>query len=358
MLVSPQSTPDSGSEQPVRSDANDTTLSHGHHPDLVAPPVYTTPPPSPRGTRKSQVLVEETTPVKVSATDRKTIRHRPITDPSVEESPPVKMSLKSRFDQTIIDMGAVFVKRHADEFRPGSLQRAEDFFRSHIRDKLIKYPDASRSELLRITQKKTREIYSRLDVKRERSAPDDTVHIKHGLTFEDDTSSNASLSSTITVSSSSDTGHAYETDDEDIIGPIVEGDLVEPDLVEAEVVENAHLVPPLPLDVSGPMRKMLRYVPESAPVFDAGNGALFHTQYLDKGGERIRVAIPGGIVHIRPKSVRIVAQTVTFATRKELTDFLLGRFPFGGVINGKTYSNVALPRAAIRNLPGSVLITY
>ena len=124
-----------------------------------------------------------------------------------------------------------------------------------------------------------------------------------------------------------------------------------------EVVAHAH-IPQLPPDVALPRWSQLRFVPGEARITDAGNGELFHVRFLDKGGIRASVAISGGMVHIRPKSVKIIVQKVSYATRKELTDFLLGRFPVGGIIDTKTYSNVRLPLAVLQKLPGTVLVTY
>ena len=124
-----------------------------------------------------------------------------------------------------------------------------------------------------------------------------------------------------------------------------------------EVVAHAQ-IQQLPPDVALPRWSQLRFVPGDARITDAGNAELFHVRFLDKGGIRASVAISGGMVHIRPKSVKIIVQKVSYATRKELTDFLLGRFPVGGIIDTKTYSNVRLPVAVIKKLPGTVLVTY
>ena len=127
---------------------------------------------------------------------------------------------------------------------------------------------------------------------------------------------------------------------------------------DAQAVVAHAQIPQLPNDVALPRWSQLRFVPGEARITDAGNGELFHVRFLDKGGIRASVAISGGMVHIRPKSVKIIVQKVSYATRKELTDFLLGRFPVGGIIGKTTYSNVRLPVAVLKKLPGTVLVTY
>jgi hypothetical protein len=115
---------------------------------------------------------------------------------------------------------------------------------------------------------------------------------------------------------------------------------------------------PLPLDVALPGSHLMKFVPAKAPINDVGNGALFHQRYLDMGGMRARVAIPGGYMDLRPKSVTIRVQKLSFATRQELRGYIAGRFPVGGVILNKTYSNTALLPAVYSMLPGKVVITY
>ena len=117
-------------------------------------------------------------------------------------------------------------------------------------------------------------------------------------------------------------------------------------------------IPYLPLDVALPRGHRLRFRPDPSDVYDTGNGELFHPGFLSVGGRRRRVAIPGGLVYIRPKHVKIVVKRKSYGTRKELTDFLRGRFPVGGVIDAKVYSSARLPFAALAKLPGTVLITY
>ena len=117
-------------------------------------------------------------------------------------------------------------------------------------------------------------------------------------------------------------------------------------------------IPYLPLDVALPRGHMLHFQPEPSDIYDTGNGELFHPGFLSVGGRRRRVAIPGGLVYIRPKHVKIVVKSKSYGTRKELTDFIRGRFPVGGVIDQKTYSSARLPFAALAKLPGTVLITY
>jgi len=118
------------------------------------------------------------------------------------------------------------------------------------------------------------------------------------------------------------------------------------------------IMPYLPLDVALPRGHMLRFRPAPSDVFDSGNGELFHPGFLSVGGRRRRVAIPGGLVYIRPKHVKIVVTRKSYGTRQELTAFIRGRFPVGGVIDRKTYSSARLPFAALAKLPGTVTITY
>ena len=149
-------------------------------------------------------------------------------------------------------------------------------------------------------------------------------------------------------------GEGEDADEDD---PLEEKEL-EPE--EEKVAEAGGQAPfPLqPLDVYLPTRPMMRYRPTPAPVYDSGNGPLFHQKFLHKAGPTTKVGLTGGYMIIRPKSIEIVVNRVSFATRTELINFVHGRFPLGGVINKQAYSNAVLPLQALRHLPGKVTITY
>ena len=111
-------------------------------------------------------------------------------------------------------------------------------------------------------------------------------------------------------------------------------------------------------DVELPRRPLMGFQPSPAPINDEGNSSFFHTRFLDRGGPRDKVGITGGYMLLRPKHIEIVVERLSFATRQELSNYLHGRFPMGGVINKKSYSNTDLPLAVFRHLPGKVTITY
>ena len=114
----------------------------------------------------------------------------------------------------------------------------------------------------------------------------------------------------------------------------------------------------LPWDIELPSRPLMKFRPTAAPINDEGNAPFFHTQFLHMGGARRKVGIPGGYMLLRPKHVDIVVERLTYATRHELSNFLHGRFPMGGVINKQSFSNADLPLAVFRHLPGKVTVTY
>ena len=120
---------------------------------------------------------------------------------------------------------------------------------------------------------------------------------------------------------------------------------------------HAQLQAQLPWDVELPRRPLMGFQPSPAPINDEGNSSFFHTRFLDRGGPRDKVGITGGYMLLRPKHIEIVVERLSFATRQELSNYLHGRFPMGGVIN-KSYSNTDLPLAVFRHLPGKVTITY
>ena len=116
---------------------------------------------------------------------------------------------------------------------------------------------------------------------------------------------------------------------------------------------------PLPLapGTGLPTRQILGYRPEQGTIYDVGNQPMLHTRFLTRAGARSKVAIGGGYLLIRPSHVVVTVERVTRATRRDLSTYLTGRFPLGGNISGKTYSNTSLLRVVLSMLPGTVTIS-
>ena len=153
----------------------------------------------------------------------------------------------------------------------------------------------------------------------------------------------------------------------DDAGTVSDGSQVEPvseadegDVAGVAVLEaqQDNVLGALPWDVPLPTRPLMKFRPAAAPIHDEGNAPFFHRGFLDRGGPRNKVGIPFGYMLLRPKHVDIVVKRLTYATRQELSNFLHGRFPMGGVINKQSFSNAALPLAVFRHLPGKVTVTY
>ena len=126
----------------------------------------------------------------------------------------------------------------------------------------------------------------------------------------------------------------------------------------AHVLHVPAQMPQLAPDVQAPRRRRPAFRPQSSGSFETGNAGMVHVKWLQKGGRRADVPIAGGVVHIRPKSVTIDVHTFTFATRTDLTPYLVGLFPLGGHIDGKNISSARLLRYVFSKLPGSVTISY
>ena len=116
-------------------------------------------------------------------------------------------------------------------------------------------------------------------------------------------------------------------------------------------------LPNIPPDVQMPHSNLM-YIPKSTRIFDTGNQETFHTQWLTKGGLRQKVAIAGGYLLIRPKTVKIVVRKKSYATRRELATYISGRFPLGGNIDKQSYTLDQLLNKIYRLLPGTVTVTY
>ena len=116
-------------------------------------------------------------------------------------------------------------------------------------------------------------------------------------------------------------------------------------------------LPNIPPDVQMPHSNLM-YIPKSTRIFDTGNQGTFHTQWLTKGGLRQKVAIAGGYLLIRPKTVKIVVRKKSYATRRELATYISGRFPLGGNIDKQSYTLDQLLNKIYRLLPGTVTVTY
>ena len=129
-------------------------------------------------------------------------------------------------------------------------------------------------------------------------------------------------------------------------------------IAEQMAAPVAHLPPlPLPPGTALPANPLRAYKPTPAAINDAGNQPRFHTRFLSGGGPRATVAIAGGVILIRPSRVIVTVEKVTRGTRGDLSTFLSGRFPLGGNIGGKTYSNTSLLRVVLSMLPGTVTIS-
>ena len=120
----------------------------------------------------------------------------------------------------------------------------------------------------------------------------------------------------------------------------------------------AHLPPlPLPPGTALPTNPLRAFRPTPATINDVGNQPRFHTRFLSGGGPRGKIAIAGGHILIRPSRVTISVDRLSRATRQDLSTFLAGRFPLGGNIAGKTYSNTSLLRVVLSMLPGVITIS-
>ena len=116
--------------------------------------------------------------------------------------------------------------------------------------------------------------------------------------------------------------------------------------------------PALPIGVQGPISDLMKFIPKAVPVYDVGAQQMFHTSFLSKGSIRQKVAIAGGYLLLRPSQIIVVVPKVLRGTSTELGTYLQGRFPLGGNIDGKSYSNTSLLGEVIRRLPGRVTISY
>ena len=116
--------------------------------------------------------------------------------------------------------------------------------------------------------------------------------------------------------------------------------------------------PALPIAVQGPISDIMKFIPKAVPVYDVGAQQMFHTSFLSKGSVRQKVAIAGGYLLLRPSQIIVVVPKVLRGTSTELGTYLQGRFPLGGNIDGKSYSNTSLLGEVIRRLPGRVTISY
>ena len=116
--------------------------------------------------------------------------------------------------------------------------------------------------------------------------------------------------------------------------------------------------PALPIGVQGPISDLMKFIPKAVPVYDVGAQQMFHTSFLSKGSVRQKVAIAGGYLLLRPSQIIVVVPKVIRGTSTELGTYLQGRFPMGGNIDGKSYSNTSLLGEVIRRLPGRVTISY
>ena len=139
---------------------------------------------------------------------------------------------------------------------------------------------------------------------------------------------------------------------------IEEAEMVEVGPELAQVFHVPAQLPQLEPDVQPPRVRRPRFRAQASGSFDAGNAGMFHVQWLQKAGRRADVPIAGGMLRIRPKSVTIDVHTFSFATRTDLTPYLVGHFRLGGHIDGKNISSARLLRYVFSKLPGSVTISY
>ena len=130
------------------------------------------------------------------------------------------------------------------------------------------------------------------------------------------------------------------------------------DFDEATAAFEAYVPLARPLAVALPRNPLMRFSPTVAPVFDQGNGNLFHTSFLTQGGVRSQLAIPGGRIVLRPAHMVVKIDRVSRATRTELGQYLKGRFPMGAKIDGAFYSSASLVQKVLSSLPGTVTISY